>query len=153
FHYKAKGESSKKFFYLIHGIHHDYPNDSKRLVMPPVVSLPIALPLILFSWGNPVAEILVAGFGFGYLSYDMIHYAVHHFSLKGSIATSLKQYHLRHHFQDAERGFGVSSALWDSFLGTSLGGRGLSRSSLAVVFLAVFYCATHAFLGHLKPIH
>src|SRR5213080_2675559 len=28
--------------YLIHGVHHDYPNDARRLVMPPVVSIPLA---------------------------------------------------------------------------------------------------------------
>jgi hypothetical protein len=26
-----------KFYFLVHGVHHDYPNDSTRLVMPPSV--------------------------------------------------------------------------------------------------------------------
>ena len=31
-----------KFYFLVHGVHHDYPNDSTRLVMPPSVSIPLA---------------------------------------------------------------------------------------------------------------
>jgi len=31
-----------KFYFLVHGVHHDYPNDSSRLVMPPSVSIPLS---------------------------------------------------------------------------------------------------------------
>jgi 4-hydroxysphinganine ceramide fatty acyl 2-hydroxylase len=113
FHFKPKGKRAKKIFYLFHGIHHDYPNDSRRLVMPPVVSLPIALTLLFLLFGKPYREVFLAGFGVGYLSYDMIHYAVHHFLLKRGILFYIKQHHLRHHFKDATKGFGVSSSLWD----------------------------------------
>jgi hypothetical protein len=41
FHYMPKSELGKRFHFLIHGIHHDYPRDSKRLVMPPSVSIPL----------------------------------------------------------------------------------------------------------------
>src|SRR6266704_3296009 len=50
---------------------------------------------------------------FGYVCYDAIHYAIHHFAMKRGIWLRLKQYHLRHHYHDDHAGFGVSSPLWD----------------------------------------
>ena len=43
FHYNPKTEVGKKLHFLVHGIHHDYPRDSTRLVMPLPVSIPLAL--------------------------------------------------------------------------------------------------------------
>ena len=43
FHYNAKSEFGKKIHFIFHGVHHDYPSDSKRLVMPPSVSIPLAV--------------------------------------------------------------------------------------------------------------
>ena len=40
FHFKAKSEFGKKIHFMFHGVHHDYPSDSRRLVMPPSVSIP-----------------------------------------------------------------------------------------------------------------
>ncbi len=48
FHFSAKGEFSQKLSYLFHGIHHAYPSDSLRLVMPPAVSIPLAIFFYLF---------------------------------------------------------------------------------------------------------
>lgn len=116
FHFEPRKEFWKGIFYTFHGIHHAYPNDSKRLVMPPAVSIPLALLFYaLFYWliGRPYHEPFFAGFVFGYLCYDLIHYATHHFSMKRGIPLFLRKYHLRHHFQDENRSFGVSSPLWD----------------------------------------
>jgi sterol desaturase/sphingolipid hydroxylase (fatty acid hydroxylase superfamily) len=119
FHFKAQGERSRRIVYLFHGIHHDYPNDSWRLVMPPAVSLPVAVLLVVFSLGNTPLQVLFSGFGLGYLVYDMVHYAVHHFALKGAWGQALKRYHLKHHYQDPVHGFGVSSPWWDKVFRTS----------------------------------
>ncbi len=43
FHFKATSEFGKRIHFMFHGVHHDYPSDSKRLVMPPSVSVPLAL--------------------------------------------------------------------------------------------------------------
>jgi len=52
FHYKPKTEWGKKLHFMSHGIHHDYPRDSTRLVMPLLLSLPLAtilfIPTFLF---------------------------------------------------------------------------------------------------------
>jgi hypothetical protein len=42
FHYKARSGFGKNLHFIFHGVHHDYPNDLKRLVMPPSVSIPLA---------------------------------------------------------------------------------------------------------------
>ena len=68
--------------FIIHGIHHDHPNDKLRLVMPPAVSIPLAA-LFFFAFtlifGTPAAYPLFGGFIAGYLVYDYTHYYVHHF--------------------------------------------------------------------------
>lgn len=104
------------FYFFAHGVHHDYPSDSKRLVMPPSVSLPL---VVLFWFGfrlglGPVwAPGVFAGFLVGYLAYDTIHYAVHHFSIRSSAMLYLKKLHFRHHYGNPDADFGVSSPLWD----------------------------------------
>src|SRR4029453_10530936 len=42
FHYEPKTRWGKRLHFVIHGVHHDYPNDARRLVMPPVISIPLA---------------------------------------------------------------------------------------------------------------
>ncbi len=120
FHYEPKSRWGKQLHFLMHGVHHDYPNDSRRLVMPPVVSIPIALIMYLvfaaiFGRFTPA---LFGGFLFGYLCYDCIHYATHHFAVKNRALLWLRQYHLRHHFKDDTVQYGVSSPLWDYIFGT-----------------------------------
>lgn len=123
FHYEPRSSFAKRIFFTIHGIHHAYPSDSWRLVMPPVLSIPLAF---LFYFGfsalfpAKVFPGFFVGFGCGYLCYDMIHYATHHLPMRGAVGQFLKHYHLRHHFKQDHLGFGVSSPLWDRVFGTWL---------------------------------
>lgn len=115
FHYEPKTRLGKLLHFIVHGVHHDYPNDATRLVMPPIISIPLAVVfyvLFMLTLGR-FAPAALAGFGFGYVCYDSIHYATHHFAMKRGIWRWLKQYHLRHHYQDDHAGYGVSSPLWD----------------------------------------
>jgi Fatty acid hydroxylase len=109
-----------KFYFLVHGNHHDYPNDSTRLVMPPSVSIPLAsLFFLLFrAVLGTGAWAVFAGFASGYLAYDTIHFAVHHTSTRAAWVRTWKRLHFRHHYADSTRDFGVSSPLWDVVLGT-----------------------------------
>ena len=59
----------------------------------------------------------------GYLVYDMTHYYLHHFSPRGPLGRMLRELHMRHHFQDETRGFGISAPYWDAIFRT-LPGRG-----------------------------
>ncbi|HJT81964.1 MAG TPA: sterol desaturase family protein [Chthoniobacterales bacterium] len=115
FHYQPKTRWGKMLHFIMHGVHHDYPNDATRLVMPPVISIPLAVLFYAVFWLTlgRFAPAALAGFGFGYVCYDTIHYATHHFQMKRGIWRWLKQYHLRHHYQDDHAGYGVSSPLWD----------------------------------------
>jgi sterol desaturase/sphingolipid hydroxylase (fatty acid hydroxylase superfamily) len=115
FHYEPKSDLGKHMHFLVHGIHHAYPRDATRLVMPLLVSVPLAvLFYFLFSYIFGIYYLAVfSGFVFGYLSYDSIHYATHHFTMKGRIGNFLRVYHLRHHYEDDKTAFGVSNPLWD----------------------------------------
>jgi sterol desaturase/sphingolipid hydroxylase (fatty acid hydroxylase superfamily) len=116
FHYQPTTRWGKWVHFVFHGVHHDYPRDSSRLVMAPVVSIPLAVLfycLFLILAGPVRLPPFFAGFIFGYLCYDMIHYATHHLPMHSRIGQWLKQYHALHHYQDADLSYGVSTPLWD----------------------------------------
>ncbi len=116
FHFHPTSEWGKKLHFIFHGVHHDYPCDRLRLVLPPSVSIPLATGFY-FIWSsfipNPGFYIFFAAFLVGYLVYDMFHYAIHHLEVKGKLWNTLKTHHLKHHYVDPDHGFGVSSPLWD----------------------------------------
>ncbi len=116
FHYVPNSEFGKRIHFLMHGVHHAYPKDSKRLVMPPSISLPLAaLFFILFNTIFRNANILpfFAGFLIGYLFYDISHYAIHHFNMHNKFWLAIKNHHSKHHYQNPGLGFGVSQPAWD----------------------------------------
>jgi sterol desaturase/sphingolipid hydroxylase (fatty acid hydroxylase superfamily) len=108
-------------YWVLHGVHHDYPNDSKRLVMPPGVSVPLAF-LFYYLFAVAVGAVsgpaLFAGFAAGYLVYDTTHYAVHHHRARTWFGRYLKKHHFRHHYLNPRKDFGVSSPIWDLVFGT-----------------------------------
>ena len=122
FHFEPKSGLGQKIHFIFHGVHHDYPNDSKRLVMPPAVSLPLAILFyILFRMilGTSFVAPFFVGFLTGYLFYDLTHYAIHHFNMHSKFWLAIKNHHMKHHYQDASKGFGVSTPLWDIIVGTN----------------------------------
>lgn len=121
FHHKFKSQFGEKIHFIFHGVHHDYPMDSRRLVMPPSVSIPLAALfyyVFLLIFGSFLVAPFFVGFLVGYLFYDMTHYAVHHFNIRNKFWLALKKHHIRHHFQDPDKGYGVSSPIWDKIIGT-----------------------------------
>ncbi len=121
FHTEFPGRLGARLHFLVHGAHHRHPCDPLRLVMPPLLSGPIiliALVVVRCLVGLPLGYPLLCGFIVGYLGYDMTHYYVHHAKPKSPRARALQQIHLRHHFRDSERGFGVSAPYWDYVFGT-----------------------------------
>ena len=126
FHYQPSSEFGKKMHFIFHGVHHDYPSDSHRLVMPASVSLPLATlfySLFYILIGREMVYPFMAGFLIGYLFYDMTHYAVHHFNMHSKFWLAIKNHHMKHHFQDSTLGFGVSSPVWDKIIGTDFPGK------------------------------
>ena len=73
------------------------------------------------------AWLVGAGFLCGYLIYDMTHYFLHHHKPKSQLGKRLRELHMRHHFQDHTRGFGVSAPFWDVVFGTRLKRRAATR--------------------------
>ncbi len=121
FHFEPEKGIGSRIHWMIHGVHHDHPNDPLRLVMPPSASIPLATVFLLLFWfalGTGRWAAFGAGFLAGYLAYDMIHYHVHHHRPRTRVGRRLRELHMRHHFQDDERGFGVSAPYWDRVFGT-----------------------------------
>jgi len=127
FHFEPESGVGARLHWIIHGVHHDHPNDPMRLVMPPSVSVPLAaLFYCLFelAFASPQAHLFCAGFLAGYLAYDMTHSRLHHRRARPRVGNVLYELHMRHHFQDDTRGFGVSAPFWDWVFGTSPKRRG-----------------------------
>jgi dihydroceramide fatty acyl 2-hydroxylase len=121
FHFEPEKGIGARLHWIIHGVHHDHPNDPLRLVMPPSVSVPLAAlfyGLFVLVLGTPIAHVFAAGFLAGYLAYDMLHYHVHHHRPRTRVGKLVRELHMRHHFQDDTRGFGVSAPFWDYVFGT-----------------------------------
>jgi len=110
FHFEPQKGLGARLHWMLHGVHHDHPNDPLRLVFWAVL-------------GSDYAPAFSAGFLAGYLAYDMIHYHVHHHRPRTRVGRTLRELHMRHHFQDDEAGFGVSAPYWDRVFGTRPDGR------------------------------
>ncbi len=126
FHFEPEKGLGARLHWIIHGIHHEHPNDPMRLVMPPSVSIPlgaIVFGAMYLVFGARYAPGLGAGFFAGYLVYDMLHYYLHHFRPHGRLGRMLRERHMRHHFQDDTRGFGISAPYWDEVFRTSPRGK------------------------------
>lgn len=107
------------FQHMFHGIHHEYPNDKTRLVLPVIPSLILAslfFGLFYLIMGK-YAFVFAPGFVIGYGLYMTIHYIIH--TVKPPHKFNFWwRFHLIHHFQQHDRAFGVSSPLWDHIFGT-----------------------------------
>ncbi len=120
FHFHPTSEWGKRIHFIFHGVHHDFPNDAGRLVMPPSASIPLAALFfgLFYLVFNNAAYPFFCGFISGYLIYDMVHYALHHSNFKTPFWRKLKKYHMLHHYSDENKGYGVTSSLWDKVFGS-----------------------------------
>ena len=126
FHFRPRTTWQERLSFLFHGVHHAQPRSKTRLVMPPAVSIPLALAfyglfrLVIGRWLGATAWIapVFAGFTFGYLTYDLTHYATHHFRMQRGYFRMVRRHHMLHHARTPNQRFGVSSPLWDYVFGT-----------------------------------
>jgi sterol desaturase/sphingolipid hydroxylase (fatty acid hydroxylase superfamily) len=120
FHLIAETETGRKMIYIMHGNHHHYPRDRQRLFMPPLPSILISS--ILFFAMYAVMKLYVflffPGFMLGYLIYGSMHYAIHAWNPPFKWMKPLWRNHHMHHYKDENKGFGVSTTLWDRVFGT-----------------------------------
>jgi sterol desaturase/sphingolipid hydroxylase (fatty acid hydroxylase superfamily) len=100
--------------YLFHGIHHEYPNDEERLVLPPIPSIVFALIFfaLFYLIMGKVAYLFSPGFMIGYCLYMTIHFTIHRVSPPKRFNFWWRHHNI-HHYQQHDRAFGVSTSLWD----------------------------------------
>jgi sterol desaturase/sphingolipid hydroxylase (fatty acid hydroxylase superfamily) len=120
FHFTPRTAKQKRIAFLMHGVHHAQPRVKTRLVMPPLVSAPLAC--LFYALFTLVVSILLrtpgltgplfAGFVVGYVCYDLLHYSLHHVQFTSGFMKGLRSHHMRHHTEYDSR-FGVSTPLWD----------------------------------------
>ncbi|XYI03486.1 sterol desaturase family protein [Sorangium sp. So ce1128] len=130
FHYVGPRLWQRRMHFVLHGVHHDFPQDADRLVMPLGASIPLGVvfyTLFRAVFGPVPADPLFVGFGLGYLAYDGTHYAIHHFRMTSRWGKWIKRHHMVHHHTGERARWGVSSPLWDwvfGTMGTSQAGKG-----------------------------
>jgi dihydroceramide fatty acyl 2-hydroxylase len=116
FHLPARGPISAGIYFFIHGVHHDWPWDTSRLVMPPAVSISLALLfyyLFCGIFGSAQAHGFFAGFVGGYLIYDTAHWYIHAGHPRTRWGNYIQRQHMIHHFRAPNTRFGVSCPWWD----------------------------------------
>ncbi len=126
FHWQGIGPRTRRLHYIVHGYHHRYPDDPRRLVMPLAVSLAIAAPLAagLYVLHRPYFSIpCFTGFLCGYLFYDFMHWSTHFRKPRTAWGRAMRSHHMAHHFADVNTRFGISHRWIDRLLGTNGPGR------------------------------
>ena len=121
FHLRPTSATGQRIQFLIHGVHHKHPGDPLRLVMPPIMSVPImiaAFAILRLTAGPVIAPPALGGFLMGYLIYDALHFHLHHAHPQTLIGCYLRRRHMHHHFRDDSSWFGVSAPWWDAIFAT-----------------------------------
>lgn len=120
FHWVTDNRWVQRFHYFAHGFHHNHPRDRDHLFMPP----PVNLALITLFWGlfylvlDVHVYAFLPGFLLGYLTYTLLHYAMHTVPNPPKFLRPLWRHHHLHHSKFTDRAYGVSSTLWDRVFGT-----------------------------------
>jgi dihydroceramide fatty acyl 2-hydroxylase len=121
FHWEGNGPLTRKLHAIIHGYHHEYPDDPLRLVMPLGASIPLAIFIggLLYSLNRPAAALpMFCGIVVGYLVYDYMHWAVHARKPITEWGRAMRSHHMSHHFADTESNFGISHRWIDWVVGS-----------------------------------
>jgi sterol desaturase/sphingolipid hydroxylase (fatty acid hydroxylase superfamily) len=121
FHWASDNPRIQRVSYVLHGNHHEFPRDKQRLFMPPVPSLIIASLIFLLMYAA-IREYVFSffpGFILGYLIYGSMHYAIHAWNPPYKWMKPIWRNHHLHHYKSEEKGFGVSSHIWDKVFGTA----------------------------------
>lgn len=117
--YFPESRLARRLAHTIHGIHHEYPRDRERLMMPPVPGM-IIVGLLFIGYRLILGEyvfLFMPGFMAGYMIYAYIHISVHKSKVPSMLKTQYR-HHAIHHYKHPEKAFGVSTTLWDRVFGT-----------------------------------
>lgn len=119
FHFVNEWGWVKKFHFIVHGVHHNYPHEEKRTMMPPsggTIFVMVVFPMLYLMFGQK-SFFVMGGIILGYLCYSGMHYCIHMFKAP-KFLQPLWTHHLLHHYQNDDAAFGVSSRIWDRVFGT-----------------------------------
>ncbi len=121
FHMITNTRFRERMQYAFHGVHHEFPKDTSRLAMPPILSV-VIVTLLYFLFKLIMGDHtfgFLPGFITGYSLYLIVHYVVHAYQPPKNFLKALWINHGIHHYKDHERAFGVSSPLWDYIFRTT----------------------------------
>ena len=122
FHFDSDQLVISRLVFLMHGNHHQDPNDPLRNLMPLLVSIPISA----LAWSCCLALLgapgtwLFLGWITGYVIYDLVHYACHQWPMHGRLGSALKRHHMRHHYVDETGNYAISAIFWDRVFGSRI---------------------------------
>ncbi|HYW35589.1 MAG TPA: sterol desaturase family protein [Balneolaceae bacterium] len=117
--YFPDSKFAHKLAFTLHGIHHEYPRDKDRIVMPPVPGMLIIGLLfgIYYAIMGNYVFIFLPGFMTGYLLYTRVHYKTHTRHIPSYLKSQYRRHSL-HHYKYPDKAFGISTGLWDRVFGT-----------------------------------
>jgi sterol desaturase/sphingolipid hydroxylase (fatty acid hydroxylase superfamily) len=120
YHWVSENPRIQKFVYTMHGNHHHYPRDRQRLFLPPVPSIIMASAIfaLMYLVMRENVFMFFPGFILGYLLYGSMHYAIHAWNPPFKWMKPLWRNHHLHHYKDDNKGYGVSTTIWDRVFGT-----------------------------------
>lgn len=103
-----------KISHTVHGVHHEQPTDYHRMFMPPVPATIFMLVFLgaFYAIMGTRVFVFLPGFLTGYLAYAFTHFKIHQ-AKAPKILKWLWTHHLKHHYQDETKAYGVSSPFWD----------------------------------------
>ena len=106
----------------LHGMHHSRPCDFIGApIWVSIVSFSSFFFLIALPWDVEIASGTTSGLIVGYVSYLLVHDAVHRWQLdEKSWMRSHRLRHLRHHRHPVPGNFGVTTGVWDLVFGTAI---------------------------------
>jgi sterol desaturase/sphingolipid hydroxylase (fatty acid hydroxylase superfamily) len=115
-HVPVRSPAIARFQDDAHLRHHREPRDLEHSVVRLSGSIPLGLMFFVIWLGAfrnlDRALVFQAGVLIGYVGYEFVHLASHG-AWRLAVLRGLVRYHARHHHQDWNRTFGVTSPLWD----------------------------------------
>lgn len=128
FHMTPSTQWQQRLHFLAHGLHHKTPRDSERLVMPPLLSAPVAAALVLLAYCLiPHWDVWRLASAAGLINYSCVYEPCHYWShvisdkeslWPGRLLAGLRKRHMRHHYHDDSRNFCISPNPMDCLLRT-----------------------------------
>ena len=120
FHMKSRWRVINWLVFVLHGNHHAQPRDPLRNLMPPLLSVPIALCIwaAIIGVAGTAGTWAFMGFMIGYVIYDLVHYACHQWPMRRGVLRALKRHHMRHHYFDADANYAITGLHWDRVFGS-----------------------------------